>query len=178
MPDLSPDGKHMVAYAIDVTKEQPAQQDYDVLISQDAAGEWSSIRRLTPSNEAGSWARWSPDGRSIAYVGNRATIPGTAQLQPAAGGQSRAVYDGRPLEGVTYIAWGKAPNVLYVDTRDSTARYNFYAVPLNSGKPRLLFRDSADHRVGRADFATDGRRLFVTIAADESDVYTMELNRQ
>jgi len=33
------------------------------------------------------------------------------------------------------------------------------------------------HRIGRYDSATDGRRLFFTAAADESDVYVMEVAR-
>lgn len=41
----------------------------------------------------------------------------------------------------------------------------------------MVLRDDAVHRISRWDFATNGRRLFVTLAQDESDVYVMELNR-
>ena len=91
--------------------------------------------------------------------------------------KSRVLFDPLPRAAVTFVAWSKDPNVLFVNAQDSTARYSFYSIPLTGGKPRLLFRDDADHRLGRFDFATDGRRLFVTLAADESDVYAMELDR-
>ena len=177
MPDVSPDGRRIVAFAIDGSKSQETLQSYDVLYTQDAAGQWSSSRRLTPNDESAGWARWSPDGRWVAYVENSATPEGKARIIGGAGGASRIVYDEAPHETVRFVAWGRNPSELFVDAQDSSARYSFYSVPLDGGKPRLLFRDSPEHRIGRADFASDGRRLFVTIAADESDVYTMELTR-
>jgi hypothetical protein len=32
------------------------------------------------------------------------------------------------------------------------------------------------HRISRFDFATDGKRLFLNFAADESDVHVVELD--
>jgi Tol biopolymer transport system component len=177
MPELSPDGTRIVAFAVDATKPSRAAASYNVLISQDGTGQWSAMRRLTPNDESAIWARWSPDGRWIAYVEPVVGIVGRLRITPAAGGASRVVYDGLPGEAVSYLAWGKDANVLFFGTQEATARRNFYRISLNGGKPRLLFRDDPDHRIGRADFATDGRRLFVTFAADESDVFAMELNR-
>ncbi|HSQ32335.1 MAG TPA: protein kinase [Gemmatimonadaceae bacterium] len=177
MPDLSPDGKHIVAYVIDGSKSEATLQEYDVLFSEDASGQWSSVRRLTPNDEAAGWARWSPDGRWIAYV-NAPPSEGRVRIISSSGGASRLVYDGLPHETARFTTWSKDPGTLFFNTQDSTARYSFYSISLSGGKPRLLFRDSPEHRIGRADFAADGKWLFVTIAADESDVYTMEFNKQ
>jgi hypothetical protein len=62
-------------------------------------------------------------------------------------------------------------------TRRDYGRYSIYSVPTAGGTPRLVLRDDPTHRISRWDFATDGRRLFFTLAADESDVYMMELSR-
>jgi hypothetical protein len=38
-------------------------------------------------------------------------------------------------------------------------------------------RDDPTHRISRWDFATDGRHVYISLAADESDVYVMSLSR-
>jgi len=38
--------------------------------------------------------------------------------------------------------------------------------------------DDPSHQPRRSEFDTDGRRLFFTIASDESDVWVMELMRR
>ena len=50
-------------------------------------------------------------------------------------------------------------------------------MPVSGGTPRLLFKDDDAHRISRFDFATDGKRLFLNFAADESDVYVVELKK-
>jgi hypothetical protein len=82
-----------------------------------------------------------------------------------------------PTETVQHVVWGGDANTVYFDTHDAESRANFYAMSINGGKSRLIFRDDASHRIGREDFAVDARRLYVTIAADESDVFVMQLGR-
>ena len=60
---------------------------------------------------------------------------------------------------------------------DQQGRFTSYSIPLARGAPRTLLRDDPAHRIGRYDFTTDRRRLFYTAAADESDVYVMEIVR-
>jgi hypothetical protein len=56
-------------------------------------------------------------------------------------------------------------------------RTAIWSVLVAGGTPRLLFKDDDAHRISRFDFATDGKRLFLNFAADESDVYVVELKR-
>jgi len=78
-------------------------------------------------------------------------------------------------EAAMYVAWGRDPKLLFYNTMDATGRLSFWSVPAAGGTSRLLLRDDPAHRLGRFNFATDGRRLFFTLAADESDVYVAEL---
>ena len=176
-PDLSPDGKQLLAFALDASQPGGPASRYDIIFTQNASEQWSTTRRLTPADQSAIWARWSPDGKFVAYTEDLRDLYGRLRLIPSAGGASRLLYDEFPGEAVAYNTWTKDPAKVYFNTLDSASRTSFYSIPVTGGKPRLLFRDDPDHRIGRPDFATDGRRLFVTIAADESDVYTMELRR-
>jgi hypothetical protein len=64
---------------------------------------------------------------------------------------------------------------VYFNTRDSTHRVTFYTAPLAGGAARVVYRDDPAHPVGREDFAVSAKRLYFTMAADESDVFAMDL---
>ena len=91
------------------------------------------------------------------------------------GGSSRDLVNMLPMgEAAQACAWGSGPT-LFFNTRSANGRYSFWVVSVTGGTPRLLFRDDATHRVGRWDFDTDGKRLFFTLASDESDLWVAEL---
>ena len=52
------------------------------------------------------------------------------------------------------------------------------AVPLNGGRPHIVLAEEGNDRFGRWEIATDGKRLFFTRAAFESDVWVMDLVRR
>jgi len=59
---------------------------------------------------------------------------------------------------------------------DATGGSSFWAVPAAGGAPRLLIRfDDTARPSNRAEFATDGTRLFFTIGARQSDIWAMAL---
>ena len=179
-PQLSPDGTRLFAYA-GTGVPRPGNERYDVVLERDANGRWTNMRRITPPNVLARWFRLSRDGAWFAYV---TMLPGAS---PGAGGTVRAmrpdgrddhsVFDMLPHEQAAFVTFGPDPNTAFVMTRRDDRRYSIYSVPVGGGTPRLLLRDDPAHRVSRWDFATDGRRLFFTLAADESDIYTMELFR-
>lgn len=74
-------------------------------------------------------------------------------------------------------AWGKSTSTVYYAAVDSTGRSGIWSVAIGGGTPRILFRDDPKHRLGQLRFATNDKRLFITIAADESDVFVMELKK-
>lgn len=169
-PHLSPDGSRLLLLAIDVNGT------YSAMITRDASGAWSEVRRLTPVGTNAAWPRWSPDGQWISELVEPARFRGgLLRVIDVESGTARVLY-ARPDEPAQFAVWPNAKE-LYFNATDDQGRYTFYSIPLAGGTPRALLRDDPAHRIGRYDFATDGRRLFFTLAADESDVYVMELAR-
>src|SRR5215213_5314565 len=138
-------------------------------------GTWSAARQLT--RDFGYRGRWSPDGRRIAYLSLADT---TLHVMSSDGSHGRLVFDGHAL-GLTpqSVAFGRDTSALFFAAIDRDGRYGFYALPAGGAKPRpvLTFDDPA-RQPRRPEFDTDGRRLFFTIATDESDVWLLELRRQ
>ena len=79
----------------------------------------------------------------------------------------------RPLSSRSECSDGRT---LYYKAFDEAGRSSFWAVSLAGGAPRLLVRfDDPRRPSSRAEFATDGRRLFFTIGTRQSDVWAMAL---
>jgi hypothetical protein len=140
------------------------------------------MHRITPPTVSGAWLRLSADGKWLGYstvlANSSSYIGGTARAMSIDGRNDHMVFDLQPHELATYVAFGTDPSVIYVMAQNPESRqYTVYEVPIGGGTPRPLLRDDPAHRISRWDFATDGRRLYVTLAADESDVYVMSLSR-
>ena len=60
------------------------------------------LRRLTTSDESDRSPRWSPDGRTLAFISDR-TDPAQIHLLPMSGGEARALTNGKT--GVTRFVW-------------------------------------------------------------------------
>jgi hypothetical protein len=77
------------------------------------------------------------------------------------------------------VAFGRRSDVVYVHAIDRDSRHAFYEIPMRGGTPRLVFRfPDLSRQPRRTEFDTDGRRLFFTVATDESDVWMMDLQRK
>lgn len=146
-----------------------------VVVSRDSQGDWAARRQLT--NETGAardegpnLTRWSPDGRWIAFKAHRSL----EIISPQTGMRRVLVRPGQ-IDGweTSGVAWGRSSDTVY--TRTVGPAVAFYAVPLSGGAPRQVFR--LNRRWRRHEFATDGRRLYFTLPADESDVWVMDIRR-
>ena len=133
---------------------------------------WSGPRQVT--RNFGYNGRWSPDGKTIAYV---SLVDTTLHLANADGSGARPLFDGHPLGLTTHqVAFGNRSDVVYFHAVDRDSRHAFYELPLSGGPPRLILRfPDAARQPRRFEFDTDGRRLYFTLATDESDVWLMEL---
>ena len=178
-PLLSKDGKHLFA---SLGPLRGSTHAYDVVFDKDASGRWMNMRRITPPAVSGAWLRLSADGEWLGYstvVSNSSSyIGGTARVMSVDGRNDHAVFDLQPHELASYVAFGTDPHTVYVMAQSPESRqYTVYQVPIGGGTPRPVLRDDPAHRISRWDFATDGRHFYVTLAADESDVYVMSLRR-
>jgi dipeptidyl aminopeptidase/acylaminoacyl peptidase len=179
-PQLSQDGARLFAF-LGPGAAGRAGERFDVVFDRDASGRYANMRRVTPANISANRFRLSWDGAWLGYV---TALPGALPGEGAAvrastldGRDDHLVLDLLPRERPAFVAFGQDPKTMFVMTRRDDRRYGIYSVPVAGGVPRLLLRDDPAHRISRWDFATDGRRLFFTLAADESDVYMMELGR-
>lgn len=118
-------------------------------------------------------ARWSPDGRYIA-VGEDGL-----KLVSMDGSQRLLVSAATHRLGVSSWTFGPNPNSVYFRGTDSTGAVGFYSIPISGGPARLLLRFDDPTMINpRQEFSTDGKRLYFTIAEDESDVWVMDLRKR
>jgi Tol biopolymer transport system component len=166
-PDWSPDGRRIAFRSLTATGQQ-----LDVTV-RNADGRWGAPQQLTSDLTGSAGPMWSPDGRLLAYP-----LSGEVAVIAQEGGASRVIANQRQLGGVAEaVTWGGDAATIYVSALQPTRLYRFWAIPVAGGTPRLILAEDAAHRLGRWGFATDGKRVFFTLAAWESDVWVMDLKR-
>jgi Tol biopolymer transport system component/serine/threonine protein kinase len=168
-PSLSPDGRHVLFIS-----DRSGRWELHT-IERLASGSWSAPRQLT--HDFGYRGRWSPDGRRIVYLSLMDT---TLHLMDADGTHARQLFDGHSIGlAPQNAAFGADTSVLFFSAIDRDGHHAFYTLPARGGTPRLVLTfDDPTRQPRRPEFDTDGRRLFFTIASDESDVWMLELRRR
>jgi Tol biopolymer transport system component len=176
-PNWSPDGRRIVFSRLD-GRMLGSVYSTELL----PGGAWSDPKILGGGELTfitAASARFSPDGKE--YVGAIGLSGRGGQQQlvvgPVAGGAVRTVWqDSTARNALTSFVWGRDGR-LYFNTIDGAGRYAIWSLAPSGGTPRLLLRDEPQRRLSRWDFDTDGRRLFFTLAADESDIWVVALKR-
>jgi Tol biopolymer transport system component/DNA-binding SARP family transcriptional activator len=167
-PGFAPDGRHLV-----FTAEVSGQRR--LFLTTRTGGSWGAARQLTPAE---GWAgRWAPDGHAIVYCRS----DGLWLISPQGGGLRQLVAAGNSATqpGPELALWSPDGGTIYYKAFDASGRSSLWAVPAAGGQPRLLMRfDDPARPSTRPEFATDGKRLFFTVGARQSDVWEMELRRQ
>src|SRR5207247_2567885 len=125
-----------------------------------SAGGWSDPRPVgNGSGERGAIDRWSPDGRHLS-----ATSGDSLFLIDAATGVRTPVVD--PIRrGLHVVAaeWGRDGTLFFHASTDG--KDEFWSISGERAIPRLVLRlDDATKVTNKRQFATDGQRLFFTIA--------------
>jgi hypothetical protein len=76
----------------------------------------------------------------------------------------------------SHPVWANDSRSIFYKAYDRDRKSTIWSVPVTGGPPRLLVRfDDPTRRSLRREFATDGARLYFTVAREESDIWTMEL---
>ena len=167
-PDWAPDGHHLVYHS-------DRSGRFELYTVERNGGAWAASHKLTSGG--GQDARWSPDGRAIAYVRN-----GELWVIAPDGGAPRVVVPGadpsaRPVP--LLAQWSSDGRTLFFKAADADGRASLWSVPAAGGEPRVLVRfDDAGRPSPRAEFAVDSHRFYFTLADRESDVWLMTLSQR
>ena len=168
-PDWSPDALHLV-----FTSGKVDSGELFVISRENKDASWGGLRQLS-SDGASQGAKWSPDGRLIAY-----TWADTLRLIPAEGGDPRILVetkDPAAMPRPKFPAWSPDSKTVYYMAYDAEKQASFWSVPVSGGKPKLLVRfDDPSRQASRSEFASDGERFFFTLAKYESDIWVGELS--
>jgi len=167
-PDWSADGRRIL---FDGNAGGPPEHVY--VTARRDADTWSKPEAAGPEATLVYGARWAPDGRSFSTAAD-----GRLFLTPLEGGASQLLVDLREAgERVVFSAWGRNPDIVFFNTLSTDGRYSFWSVPVARGTPRRVLMDEPLRRIGRRDFDTDGRQIFFTMSADESDIWVAEVRK-
>ncbi|MEO8973054.1 MAG: S9 family peptidase [Ktedonobacteraceae bacterium] len=100
-PQLSPDGT-TIAYVVQQCHEKTNTTGSAIWLVNSSGGKTSTPRQLTTGEQHDSAPRWSPDGKTLAFLSDR---DGTAQiyLLPLNGGEARKF--SAILQNVTEYSW-------------------------------------------------------------------------
>jgi Tol biopolymer transport system component len=162
-PGWSPDGQSVV---FNSDKEGPPQL---FIVSREGAT-WGRPRQFT--TEGGVLAKWSPDGRYIAY------LSGGIRIMAPSGGVAKLIVPRQPSFAPEYMAWSSDSQTIYFKARDENNRAGFWSVPVSGGPPRHLVRfDDAARPSPRFEFAADDREFFFTMSERDSDIWLLDLHR-
>jgi TolB protein len=165
-PDFSPDG-NSIAFDYDYGVRGGAVY---VVSRPHRGAPFGTPRQLTPG---GTDPQWSPDGKSIAYVHD-----GIRVVSPDGTGDRLVIPRTTGADGVdpTFAYWSPDSRSLYYKAYDTRERSSIRVAPVSGGTPRLLIRfDDPARPSARREIATDGKRLFFSLAQQESDVWLVEL---
>jgi Tol biopolymer transport system component/DNA-binding SARP family transcriptional activator len=168
-PDWAPDGRHLVFHS-----DRTGRFELYV-VERLEDGRWGAPRQLTTAG--GQEARWSPDGRAIVYVRNT----GLWLIAPGGGTPRLLIDTGDPVTPLTPLLaqWAPDGRTIYYKALDPDGRTSFWSISAEGGNPRLLVRfDDPLRPSPRAEFATDGRRLYFAVSERESDVWQTELDQK
>jgi len=158
-PNWSPDGTRLIFQSgrTGVSEIYSASKDRGELSGETPA-------QLTSNGEA-IVARFSPDGRLIAYEGANGI-----SLIPSEGGPSRRLTDfgSRPL-------WSKDGKAIYFLVGGHDERAGMWSASLSGGELERLVRFDDPFREFYFDWTGDGENFYFMLAEFEADVWVMEL---
>ncbi|NIR53141.1 protein kinase [candidate division KSB1 bacterium] len=170
--DWSPNGNQIVFHS-----DRTGRQELYIVSRENKGADWGAPRQVT--FDVGDHARWSPDGRLIAYT----CLPDNSlRVISRDGGTPRILIrsqDPSSLPVPAFAEWSPDSRTVYYKAFDAENRSSFWSVLVTGGKPKLLVRfDDPNRSSTREGFDTDGQKFYFTIGKRESDIWVMELSAE
>ncbi|MBV9925240.1 MAG: S9 family peptidase [Acidobacteria bacterium] len=161
-PRLSPDGRWVAYVVTTVDQRQNRRLSQIWLAATDGA---RPPRQFTTSTQSSSLPRWSPDGRTLAFLSTRpapdvptATPPRSATPTPTPAPTPTPVSAEMP-QGL--------PSSLQTASADATPRAQVWLLSLEGGEARRL--TNLKNGVNGFDWSPDGTRMVLTTRTGPSD---------
>jgi Tol biopolymer transport system component len=168
-PRWSPDGEKLV-----FNRTTGPGQSHVYVVERKADSSWSEPRRVT--EDPGSGANWSPDGRWIAF----ADPAGRIRIVRPEGGPTRIVAAPELTGGLRLRRplWLVGEPALLARAEAPGGQGGIWRVPIDGSAPHELVRfDDPARPVYRDDFTTDGDQVFFTVSELSSTLWTAALTR-
>ncbi|MET0648565.1 MAG: S9 family peptidase [Pyrinomonadaceae bacterium] len=167
-PRLSPDGRWVAYVVTNVDQRQNRRLSQIWLAATDGS---RTPRQFTTSPQSSTSPRWSPDGRSIAFLSSR-PAPDVAPSSPQGSATptptpAPATSGAAPQSQVTATTPG-IPSALQTATPEATPRAQVWLLSLEGGEARRL--TNLRNGVGTFDWSPDGTRLVLTSRTGPSDI--------
>ena len=140
-------------------------------------------RRLTTGG--GSLARWSPDGKYIAYTVTATNTPGIPyqaplRIIPSSGGEVKTIPVAESVGQLVAIeGWSADGKKLYFRVIAPDGNRNIAESTLDGKEQSVLVRfDDTEKRPFNPFFSTDGKTIYFTLGRHEADIWVMDLRKK
>jgi Tol biopolymer transport system component len=166
-PHWSPDGQRLVFY-----RRDGLGRDRIFLTDRKPDSSWTTPRLLT--EEVGTGATWSPDGRWIAF----SDPEGRIRLISVEGGTSRVIATPEQAGGafLKRPQWLPEEPILLARAERPGGMGGIWRIPIDGGQPTELIRfDDPNRPAYRDDFGTDGERVYFTISLFDAAMWVIPL---
>jgi dipeptidyl aminopeptidase/acylaminoacyl peptidase len=170
-PQWSPDGRRLAFVSDRTGKAFDGSRNTDVWVIEAGGG---ALTKISTREEADSSPRWSPDGRSIAFVGvTEERAHPKVWIASSEGGASHLAADGLDLIP-SALRWAEAGRALYFESGIKGTSHLFR---IDVATKRLTQVTTGERTVRGVDVSGDSKRL-VYLANDPThldDLYSADL---